>query len=70
VDYETFANCNNLKFVYMPATVLGTLEAKTNNYKSIFGLSSKVVYFITGTEDPGTGAGRNAYRGESEGNPG
>jgi hypothetical protein len=35
----------------MPATVLGTLEAKTNNYKSIFGMSSKTVYFITGTED-------------------
>ena len=50
-DYETFMNCNNLKFVYMPATVLGTLEAKANNYKSIFGVSSKVVYFITGTED-------------------
>lgn len=50
-DYETFMNCNKLKFVYMPATVLGTLEAKANNYKSIFGVSSKVVYFVTGTED-------------------
>ena len=50
-DYEHFMNCNKLKFVYMPATVLGTLEAKANNYKSIFGLSSKVVYFVTGTED-------------------
>ena len=50
-DYEHFMNCNKLKFVYMPATVLGTLEAKANNYKSIFGVSSKVVYFVTGTED-------------------
>lgn len=49
-DYEHFMNCNKLKFVYMPATVLGTLEAKANNYKSIFGNSSKVVYFITGDE--------------------
>lgn len=50
MDYETFANCNKLKFVYMPATVLGTLEARANWYKSIFGNTSKVVYFITGDE--------------------
>ena len=51
VDYETFANCNNLKYIYIPAGVLGTLEKKANNYKSIFGISSKAIYFLVGDEE-------------------
>ena len=50
-DFETFSGSNNLKFIYMPANVLGTLEAKQTYYLSIFDMSSKVVYFFTGDND-------------------
>lgn len=53
-DYETFSGCNSLKFVYIPATLVDAMEARANWYKSIFGVSSKVVYFITGDEASAT----------------
>ena len=46
-DYETFSGCNSLKFVYLPAAFASSIEAKAGDYKSIFGQSSKTVYFVT-----------------------
>ena len=53
-DFETFSGSNNLKFIYMPANVTGTLEAKASYYLSIFDMSSKAVYFFTGDEGKAT----------------
>ena len=55
-DYETFSSSNNLKFVYMPATIVNSLVNYTgtslkNQFKNIFSNSSKVVYFLVGDED-------------------
>ena len=51
VDYETFSGCNSLKYVYFPATVADSLEAKANDYKSIFSSSNyKVTFFLTADE--------------------
>ncbi len=55
-DYETFSGTNNLKFVYMPATVVNSLVNYTgtslkNQFKNIFSNSSKAVFFLVGDED-------------------
>ena len=47
-DYETLQNCSNLKYVYFPATFADSIEAKANDYKSIFSDSNnKVTFFVT-----------------------
>lgn len=52
VDYETFAGCTSLKYVYFPATMANAIEeAKANDFKSIFSSSNhKVTFFVTADE--------------------
>ena len=52
-DYETFYDCDALKYVYMPAGFLKAVtNASANDYKHIFnGIDSKVTFFFTGTKD-------------------
>lgn len=48
VDYETLQNSTNLKYVYFPATFADSIEAKANDYKSIFSdCKNKVTFFVT-----------------------
>ena len=47
-DYETLQGCTNLKYVYFPATFADSIEAKANDYKSIFSdCKNKVTFFVT-----------------------
>ena len=52
-DYETFFECDSLKYVYMPAGFLTAVSAASaGDYKHIFnGIDSKVTFFFTGTEE-------------------
>ena len=51
-DYETFYDCDGLKYVYMPAGFLTAVaNASAGDYKHIFnGIDSNVTFFFTGTE--------------------
>ncbi len=51
-DYETMSGDINLKYVYFPATFADSIEAKANDYKTIFTASNhKVTFFLTADEE-------------------
>ena len=51
-DYETFYNCDSLKYVYIPSGFLTAVSGATKgDYKHIFNdIDSEVTFFFTGTK--------------------